>query len=276
MGRDTLPSFDRPPVIETVLGVQFDPIPGFSNAHLGAFWETLGDGWSHVQDAPVLNRVIEEFGGEQSWNTANLTFTQNPASRLQIQNTSEDRMIQIQNSRFHYNWLGQKGGQYPRYDDVRPKFDEAWVRFKQFLRSRSLDQPQLNQWEVTYVNHIPKGTVWNDSSDWGALFPGIAQPKRLPSEMNMEGFQAQWHFEISPMRGRVHIKIYSGVQISPERSEILRMDLTARGSISDDPNRGMSLSDGLHLGRRKIVQTFVALTSNDAQRYWGLHNANDD
>ena len=273
MGEDSLPSFDRPPVIETVLGVQFDPIPGLTNAHLGAYWESLGDEWPHVRDAPTLNRVVEEFGVEPSWNSASLTFIQNPASRLQIQNTSKDRMIQIQNGRFHYNWLGQQGGPYPRYHDVRPDFDKTWEAFKQFLHARSLGQPKPEQWEVTYVNHIPKGTVWNDSSDWASLFPGVTLSDRIPPDMRVEGFQNQWHFEISPQRGRVHVKIYSGVRNSPDKCEILRMDLTARGTISDDPDRGMSLDDGLHLGRRKIVQMFVAFTSNEAQQYWGLHDA---
>jgi hypothetical protein len=37
----TFPDYERPPVVETVLGVQFDPLPDLCNAHLGAFWGTL-------------------------------------------------------------------------------------------------------------------------------------------------------------------------------------------------------------------------------------------
>ena len=38
--RNGLPDYERPPVVETVLGVQFDSLPKFTNAHLGTFWET--------------------------------------------------------------------------------------------------------------------------------------------------------------------------------------------------------------------------------------------
>ncbi len=274
MTSDSLPSFDRPPVIETVLGVQFDSIPKFTNAHLGAFWATFGDDWPYVADAPRLNRVDERFGAEQAWGRlVELKLTQDPSSRIQIRNKDEDRMVQVQNGRIHYNWLGQQGGAYPRYREVRPAFDEIWERFKEFLRSQSLDEPRPNQWEVTYVNHMPKGTVWNDPSGWGKLLPGLAGPPRSPDVVNLESFGGEWHFEIPPRRGRLHVKVYPGKQSVSDGSEILRMDLTARGPISDESEKGVSLDTGLDLGHKAIVLTFIALTSDAAHDYWGLRNA---
>lgn len=274
MTSDSLPSFDQPPVIETVLGVQFDSISKFTNAHLGAFWATLGDDWPHVADAPRLDRVDERFGAEQAWGRlVELKLTQDPSSRIQIRSKDEDRMVQVQNGRIHYNWLGQKGGAYPRYKQVRPAFDEIWGRFKEFLRSRSLDEPKPNQWEVTYVNQIPKGTVWTDPAGWGKLLPGLAGPTRNPDGIDLESFGGEWHFEIPPKRGRLHVKIYPGKQSIPEGCEVLRMDLTARGPISNESENGVSLDAGLDLGHERIVLAFIALTSDAAHDYWGLKNA---
>jgi len=53
----SLPDYVNPPVVETILGVQFERLPAFKNAHLGAFWKTLDTReWADVlpnqQDGP--------------------------------------------------------------------------------------------------------------------------------------------------------------------------------------------------------------------------------
>ena len=119
-------SFERPPVVETVLGVQFAKLPNFSNAHLGAFWASLGADWPHVKDVPPLEEQFETFGESSVWaSQMRLKLTQSPAVRFQISNAAEDRMVQIQNGRLDYNWLSQSGSNYPRYKNVRPDFDNT-------------------------------------------------------------------------------------------------------------------------------------------------------
>ncbi|NQT38585.1 MAG: TIGR04255 family protein, partial [Planctomycetes bacterium] len=176
MSSQHLPKFRNPPVVETVLGVQFDPLPKFGNAHLGAFWKRLDGDWPDVSDMPSLEPEFERFGEGKGWLAAGLKLklSQSPESRLQIRNGSNDRMIQVQNGRLHYNWLGHEGKPYPSFEQVEPDFQRALAAFRQFLAQESLGELQPNQWEVTYVNHIPKGSVWNDPHDWVGLFPSLA------------------------------------------------------------------------------------------------------
>ena len=65
----TLPHYDKPPVIETVLGVQFDRLSALTNAHLGAFWKTLNpqQEWPNVEDAPLLPNKVERFTDAARW-----------------------------------------------------------------------------------------------------------------------------------------------------------------------------------------------------------------
>jgi hypothetical protein len=59
--------YENPPVVKTVLGVQFEPLATFSNAHLGAFWKRLdADAWPITKchsppklDRPVISRPDE-------------------------------------------------------------------------------------------------------------------------------------------------------------------------------------------------------------------------
>ncbi len=269
---EPLPSFKTPPVVETVLGVQFEPIRSLTNAHLGAFWQTLGLDWPNVVDAPPLEQQFEQFGDERTWGPLGLQLklTSEPASRLQIRNKSNDRMIQVQNGRFHLNWLGQAGGEYPRYNNVRPEYDKLFSRFCAFVKNQSLGDLRLNQWEVTYVNHIPKGTLWNAPSDVPSVSLLFASPPPLPMVAGPESLSGAWHFEITPKKGRLHVEIRHGRRTTPDDKEILIITLTARGSLSPaDPRYDV----GLDAGHEAIVRSFKALTTEKAHQIWGPNDA---
>lgn len=267
--QEALPDFKNPPVIETVLGVQFEPLQKFTNAHLGAFWKKLPKEWDSVSDAETLEPVFEEFGDERSWVPPGiqLKISRDPSTRLRIRNQTNDRMIQIQNSRFHYNWLGQSGRQYPRFKNVKPEFDDMFNQYKQFVLNESLGDIIPNQWEITYVNHIPKGTVWNSPSDWERVFPSISRKNDCSTVGSLESFECKLHYELEDRRGRLHIEIRHGKRDNSQ--EILIMNLTARGPIRPD---GILLDEGLNLGRNAIVRAFAELTAPDAHKFWEIQN----
>lgn len=286
MASSDLPSFERPPVVETVLGVQFDPLPDFANAHLGSFWKFMQDpgqgstgllDWPNVSDAPPLAPAHERFGEGETWRHlgAQLKLTQDVSARIQFRNTDGNRMIQLQNGRLHYNWVGHTGNPYPRYRVVRPEFDEVFGRFQKFLVAERLGECRPNQWEITYVNHLPKGSVWNEPSDWRNVFVSLPGPWSGPSAVRLESAGGEWHFEIVPQRGRLHIQL-AHLRTGPsEPGETLRLMLTARGPVAEDTGEGLSLEEGLSLGREAIVRTFKDITSESAHEYWGLHNDSD-
>ncbi len=272
----SLPKFERPPVIETVLGVQFEPLPGFGNAHLGAFWKGLKGGWTQVGDVPLLESQFEQFD-KKSWGPGGLqlSLSQDISARLQIRNAENNRMIQVQNGRLHYNWLGQFGEEYPSYDRVKPEFDLSLDAFKQFLANVCLGEWRPNQWEVTYVNHLPKGTVWNEPKDWLTLFPTLPALSTDETSISLESFGGEWHYEIKPQQGRLHVKLSHRRRKNPagkETEELLVMNLTARGPISEgDPKQ--NLTKGLDIGHETIVRAFKELTSEKAHKYWGVYHA---
>ena len=275
MAQGKLPSFDRPPVIETVLGVQFQPLPELTNAHLGVFWRRLGPDWPNVSDAPPLDPAFEQFDEKRAWGgpILQLKLTQEPAGRLRIRNATEDQMLQVQNGRLHYNWLGKDGGEYPRYKNtIRPGFDKALATLKEFLAEESIGELKLNQWEVTYVNHLLKGTVWNEPADWAGLFPSLAAPSAGTRAARLESFGGHWHYEIEPQRGRLHVELQHGRGASPDAPEMLEMKLTARGPIGAGEDEGLNVDQGLNLGHETIVTAFRDLTSPEAHKTWGISN----
>ena len=266
-----LPSFGRPPVVEVVLGVQFELIPGFTNGHLGAFWSYLGGKgeWPRVTDAAQLPQEFERFGADLKWSRMDeikVGLSQTPTARIQLANRPEDRMLQVQNGRLLYNWTGGGNGQYPRYNIIRPEFDRLLKQFKDFLHDQNLPPIQVNQWEVSYFNHLFQGTVWNEPSDWGKIFNFPAIPPQAVDSCRLESVGGQWVYEIEPQLGRLRIKIQTGWS-APNEKQILVCNLSARGSVRE-PEDQADVSAGLDLGHKIIVTGFRDLTSKEAREYW--------
>lgn len=271
------PTYKNPPVVETILGVQFDSLPKLKNAHLGAFWKTLDSGvWSgDIQDVPALDPAFEKFGEQGQWGSLglNLRLTQDPSSRLQIKNSNADRMIQVQNGRIHFNWLGQDGASYARYPAIRDGFQETLQRFERFLQDEGLGVIRPNQWEVTYVNHIPKGTVWNVVGDW-RFCSMIGSIPTYPDLIEAENFGGDWHFVIPNQRGRLHIEWKHARRSASDRQEIVVLNLTARGPLKPEGAGVDEVLAGVDLGRKTIVQSFVRIMSDEANAFWGIDHAN--
>jgi uncharacterized protein (TIGR04255 family) len=273
---EEFPNYKSPPVIEVILGVQFEPIAAFRNAHLGAFWKSLDlQEWSLIQDVPPLEPTFERFGEQGQWGGLglNLRLSQDSSSRLQIKNATTNRMIQVQNGRLHFNWLGEGGNPYDRYPVIRAGFEQALQQFQQFLTQEKLGHLRPNQWEVTYLNHIPKGTVWNAVEDWRfCLLIG-----NIPTYQDLiepESFRADWHFTIPNQRGRLHVQWQHAQRSTPDTQEIVVLNLTARGPLGPEGIGVDEVLSGIDLGRQTIVQTFPRIMSDKANAFWGINHAN--
>ena len=130
-----------------------------------------------------------------------------------------------------------------------------------------------NQWEVTYRNSIPKGTVWNSPSDWG-FFKPLGPVPTLPGLLEGESFSGEWHFVIPNRGGRLHILWQHGL-IPVQDNELeatVSLTLTARGPLVEGVDRLAAVDDGLELGHKTIVRSFRELMSDQANAYWGLKN----
>ena len=271
------PDYENPPVVETILGVQLEPLTGWRNAHLGAFWKTFNtDEWPNIFDAPLLHPQFERFAESTRWAKIGAQFmvTQDPSARLQIKNKDGDRMIQVQNSRLHFNWLGQAGSQYPRYESIRDGFVWVLQRFIEFVVRETAGDFRPNQWEVTYLNHIPKGTVWNTPNEWGFFLP-LGSVPTIEQVVQGESFAGGWNFIIPEQRGRLHVQWQHGRKSEPKEQEVIVLTFTARGPVAGNENPERAIVDGLDLGRETIARSFMAFMSKAANEYWGLKHASD-
>jgi uncharacterized protein (TIGR04255 family) len=269
---ENLPSFDRPPVSEVALSVQFDKLPNLRSFQLCTLWKRFEEQFPKVEEHPPIPPVVELFkSGPQTsrieFSLANLP----PVSRYFFITKSGNELIQIQQDRFGHNWRKtSEGDEYPRYEKVREQFKANLETFCEFLTSEHLGRFSPTQAEVTYVNPITSGEVWDKFSE-------IQKVVNVQTLEYSDNFLAEAesisHSERHIMRtaddktiGRLHIQVEPGYSVADGR-RILNLTLVARGYPLSDNLEGVLKF--LDLGREYIVRGFASITRPEMHKIWG-------
>jgi hypothetical protein len=268
------PDFVSPPIIEFVLGAQFAPLENFTSGHFGLFWNRLGkEEWPVAGEEPPLDPQFEMFDTPRWRMVRNLQFKLQPRfqpGRFTLQNSSRDRMIQLQDTRLLLNWRKANDGDcmsYPSYKVLIDEFESKLSILQEFVMQHKLGSLQLNQWEITYVDSFPQGDLWNSPADWQFILPGLFGRLSTTSqdELSLEHRAAEWSYEIKPKRGRLHVNAQVGFLTDSSKPSLL-LNLTARGPVSENEVR--SLRDGLDLGHSVSVREFLAMVDPKVKATW--------
>jgi uncharacterized protein (TIGR04255 family) len=246
----------NPPIIEFVLGMQFDQLSKLKAAHYGLIWERLGGEWVTAEDAPPIPDQFETFDRPR-WEVQRglgvhfetLMFP----SRLQLTNRDQTKMLQLQNTRLHLNWKKTET-QKPSFSNFFGQFVDTYHKVSGAINDLKLGEIQPNQWEVTYVDAFPRETFWRTPADWNDILPGLFGNMFSSTLENtvLEHRAAEWSFELKPRFGRLHVQATSGK--SPANEDALIVTWTARG-----PARSFNEIDaGLQRGHDAAVEAFFA------------------
>ena len=267
MTNSQLPTFAKPPVVEVIVGVQFSALPNYSNALAGWYWkEFLDSAWSTANEAPRLEDVVESFEESTRWlqKPPFIVSSGMISERLLISNPSTGRLIQVQNSRFILNWrLTESDPTYPRYEVLSEEFIKQLENFKRFVVATGNPPLEINQWEVTYLNHVPKGELWNSAADWPNIFSYLQVPSGGVDGQVLDTFRGEWALALRNQDGRLYVSLQHARINAPPFQEVVALQLTARGSP-----KSSDLEIELEKGHRAIVLSFAEMTSAKAQDAW--------
>lgn len=269
------PKFDAPPVVETALSVQFANLPGYSTAHTGWFWkeylekleEQPSRRWSQAVDAPRLEDQFERFGAEDIWvpQFAMKVLPPSQSQRTQIIRSNGERMIQVQDSRFILNWKKQAGA-YPSFEPLLQEFGTMLHAFETFSVEAGFGTLRYNQWEIAYVDQLKKGDMWESARDWSKIFPGLSMPPVRVNQLLSTGdetMSADWRFSLADRRGRMYIALRQ-LRIPPSNEEVLNVTFVGRGPVT----ASQTWEQGFEIGHEALNETFLAITSPEAQERW--------
>ena len=268
LSKASLPDYERPPVIEVVCGIQFEPIARFQATIFGLYWQTIRDEYIKTQEMPPLAQVIEQIPLAPKAKEPQVEFLGTPLPRMFFVHRTPSWLIQVQRDRFLHNWRKENEEDlYPRYPVVFERFWKAWEHFVQFCNEEDLGEPSVNQLEITYINHIPSGQGWTTLCDLGMVFPDVAwrcKDRFLPSP---ESMGVRTSFILPESQGRLHVSLKHAIRVADSKP-VLLCDLTARGMPAGKDSSAIKAWFGL--GREWIVRGFADLTDEKTQaEQWG-------
>lgn len=257
----SLVDFDHPPVNEVVCGVGFHMLQNLSPAYIGLWWS------ENRAEFPKV-RTVEPIMGHAEENKFPMS------GRTMLVSDDETQIIQLQQTRFYYNWLKAREEQiYPRYSKVYKAFTNRFSKLSDFIAKNNIGELVPIEYALTYINHIEQGESWQSFADIHKVLPDISWRKSRrrkylsePSDVNF-----RYVFPIHDQAGRLTVTVQRGIRKS-DQVPILRLELAAQASAADGlPKHSQkSMSEWFNAARKAIVLGFLDLTNEDVQiKVWG-------
>lgn len=267
-------SYERPPIREVVMAIEFAPLARWNVSHFGLFKEYVKELYPEFSVHPSFATDPEQFGPPKFGIFKMALREAKPGDvRAWYQTSDKSRLVQIQPDRIITNWRRfDMTTPYPRYDKpgagrpIREQFWDDWRLFTAFLKSQEIDAPRIVQCEMTYINDIARGEEWADFSDLHRIiapWSGKFTTNDLPTP---ESVGMRLAYVLPNRDARLHVQI-THAQRQEETKEIIQLRLTVRGvPISvEEP----SVDNWFNEARRWIVLGFTDVTSPEAQKRWG-------
>jgi uncharacterized protein (TIGR04255 family) len=255
-----LPSYQKPPVIEVAAGVQFEQLKGWQTRYFGQFWGEFAADYPFTQDQPPMFDVVESGPRLE-------ILTLPPLRRMLLLSKEQNYVIQLQESRLHFNWRKVKEtDEYPRFDKaIFPQFLQVWGQFSNFVTRMALGNLRPQRYELTYINHIePRGDDFAEALEdrvklfhWSAI-KGEAKFLASPTAVN-----TAWTFSLPQQRGTAQANLTQATRA--DGRSVLVLGMSCGGPASPK----YSLDEWFGTAHEWIVRGFADLTTKSAQSEWG-------
>ena len=253
----SLPSFKKPPINEVVCGMRFHTPAKLRLPHIGFLWDKLRKDYPTIQHAPPIASAKGELQVDEA--------TGLPLQRVWFINERDDQLVQFQFDRFYFNWRRRKDD-YPRYSHVISNFEHLLNNVKALFSEFQLGELKPVEYELGYINHIPKGQGWNTTKDLRKVFSDFVWRQRskrfLPGPVNLAW---RTEFPLPDGKGNMAVSLKQAIR-TEDKIPLIVLDLTARGL--GEPKSMEAFREWFDTAREWIVRGFADLTTDEAQRVW--------
>ncbi|MCH8010952.1 MAG: TIGR04255 family protein [Candidatus Marinimicrobia bacterium] len=252
-----LPSYKNPPVNEVICGMQFHAPSNLRIPHIGLLWDKFRADYPIIQHAAPVASAKGEILIDKTIGM--------PLPRVWFINKMDDQLVQFQMDRFYFNWRRRKSD-YPRYNHVIKNFESVLNTIVKFFGEFEFGEFKPIEYELTYINHIPKGQGWNMIDDLPRIFPDFVwkqtKERFLPYP---EKVAWQSEFPLPEQTGHLIVTLKQAIR-TEDKVPLLVLELKTRG-ISESTSTGAILK-WFDLAHEWIVQSFTDLTTPEIQKVW--------
>ena len=267
---DHLADYQQPPVIETVLSLQFDQLKDFKLVDFRPLHDLFRERFPNIEERSPLESVFETFGPREAASVRLELHGMPPLPRVWFVNDSGSELVQFQTDRLAHNWRkGPRDEKYPRYEAIRASFRKEVETLQEWLRAaRKVSSIQPTQCEVTYVNHISVGDNAASSWDLGRAISIVSPAADLPFADDFEDLRFALRFRIKNKAGEPYGRLHVRADpISGRNGEpIVGMVLTARGR--PEPANLDGVFSFFDAGHERIVTAFTEMTNQEMHKRW--------
>lgn len=260
-----LPEYKVSYLIEVVCGIQFAAIPGFTSIHFGAFWQQVKVDYPTTEDQPPLPEILEQqqIPGQATLSIEPLVAM--PLPRVFFIDRSGSNLIQVQSSRFLANWRRTSDEEeYPRFHAAYGRFLRGWQGFQKFLVDSNLPHPKVNQYELTYINHVPAETPADIERHLPLFAWRVGRTRHYLADPR--GVTMKLQVPLQAVKGGLHIGASFARRLRDSQG-VLVLELTARGPGVED---GSDMGTWFEKAHRDVVLGFADLMSKASQDSWGV------
>jgi len=267
---ELLPEYEKPPVVEVAVMVQFEA-PTLGLAEIVRWWCQIQERFPGFEQAPPIPPATESFDiSKPAQPSVHFQLSgAPPIPRLFIKKATDTELIQIQSDRFGYSWRKLKpDDDYPRYVNLRNHFLEQLDTFEKFLTSEHLEAMKPTLCEVTYVNHILGSGVWGGHNELHKVIPTVTPTLSddfLPLPESMQ-FAAKYVINADNNRPLGRLYVNSEPRFFADRIPFFLMRLTVRGAPQGLGSEGILKT--FDLGHEWIVRAFTTLTAPEMHKAW--------
>jgi uncharacterized protein (TIGR04255 family) len=265
----SLPCYNSPPVVETVIGIHFRSLEKLTSVHQGILWERcFGSEFPNLQERPPLDEVRERFDDELlAPPTIRWRISDKPdCPRLWAVSESGEHVVQIQRNAFFTNWLRSKEqSTYCPYIDRKKEFSNKLKVVENFLHDKNLGIIKPTSWVITYINHIEYGGLDQIGSEVKRILSSWANQTSDDWLPQPDKIILEYTFPMPGKIGRLNVLLTPVIQ-RHDKKQMLRLELTARGFVKEE-----TVNDALNwidLGHEWVVRGFTSLTTPEMHNIW--------
>lgn len=252
--RAELPSFNNPPINEVVCGMRFHPTDKLRIPHIGLLWNKFRADYPILQHAQIISTTRSEIPIDRA--------TGVPIPRVWFINVAGDQLIQFQNDRFYFNWR-KKETPYPRYQHIIDNFETVSSAVTDLFKEFDLGVLEPMEYELSYINHIPRGIGWEALDDLPEVFTDFIW--NAPAERFLPyPEQVSWlaEFSLPEQKGQLIISLKQAIRIDDELP-VLVYELKAIGVDREKVARNW-----FDLAHEWLVLGFADLTTDKMHKIW--------
>lgn len=249
-----LPSYKKPPVNEVVCGMRFQPLDKLRVPHIGLLWDKFRADYPIIEHAPPISSPKGELLIDK--------VTGLPLPRIWFINKTGDQLIQFQFDRFYFNWR-HRGQDYPRYNHIRNNYDSVRNTITKFFSEFNLGEIEPIEFELTYINHIPKGQIWDTMNDLPRIFSDFKWKKTQKLFLPIpEKLAWNIEFALPEHNGHLIVNLKQAIR-TVDKAPLLVFELKAQGIGEKE-----SVREWFDLAHEWIVRGFTDLTTPEIQKIW--------